>query len=290
MPVEITLLNAMAGADLATAMDQHVRWGLRLLDLKDCLFGKNIADLSAADARRVAAMAAERGLGVYCFSTGLLCDAVEIGEMAVRQRFDAALPRVLEAARLLRPKVIRLLSMTTQQRGTLSNAVAYLRQQHRWAINVYRDAIDRICAAGFTPMIENEVGNAIFSTAEEILEFFEWLERDVKLIWDVSNLWQMGTPPTLATYKQLRPLIGSVHLKGGRAGEEGALAFAASLEDSTWPVREIVRRVIADRVSPVLVLNPPHGQRVAGYDYSDLTARDLRFLKELICVFEGAGR
>ena len=287
MPVELTLLNAMAGADLAAAMDQHVRWGLRLLDLKDGLFGKAVGDLTEDDARRVQSLAAERGLSVYCFSTGLLHANLEHGEAHFRRQLDEVLPRVLAAARVLQPRVIRLLSMSTQRRATVADAIDYVRSEHRWALDVYRDAIDRIRGAGFTPMIENEVGGSIFSTPGEIVDFFGALDRDVRLIWDISNLWQMGTPPSLAVYEQLRPLIGGVHLKGARAGDHGELAWATALEDSSWPVRQIVGQVIADGVTPVLVLNPPHGRRIEGYDYTDLAGRDVRYVQTLIRDIEG---
>jgi hypothetical protein len=32
-------------------------------------------------------------------------------------------------------------------------------------------------------------------------------------------------------------------------------------------------------VSPVICLNPPHGQAIEGYDYTDLTRRDLEFVR-----------
>jgi hypothetical protein len=95
----------------------------------------------------------------------------------------------------------------------------------------------------------------------------------------VQNLWQNGTFPTLEVYHQLRPLMGALHLKGGRADEAGNLLWVAPLEEASWPVLEIVRAVIADGVAPFICLNPSHGQRPAGYDDWQVAQRDIEFLR-----------
>jgi hypothetical protein len=91
--------------------------------------------------------------------------------------------------------------------------------------------------------------------------FFRALGSDcgASFTWDIQNLWSMGTPPSPEVYEQLTPFIGYVHLKGGQAGEDGALRWRSSLREATWPVAEITARVVADGVSPVICLNPSHG-------------------------------
>ena len=39
---EITILNSMAGSTFELALDQHVSWGIKYLDLKDAIWGKSI--------------------------------------------------------------------------------------------------------------------------------------------------------------------------------------------------------------------------------------------------------
>jgi hypothetical protein len=103
---------------------------------------------------------------------------------------------------------------------------------------------------------------------------------DVSFTWDVQNFWQMGSFPSLEVYRALRPLIRYYHVKGGLCVEpRGKLVYRSALEDASWPVEEITREVLRDAVSPVICLNPPHGDTKEGYDYEDLTRRDLAFLR-----------
>ncbi|MDA1192935.1 MAG: xylose isomerase, partial [Candidatus Poribacteria bacterium] len=133
--------------------------------------------------------------------------------------------------------------------------------------------------------VENEVPRCILSNVDEIRAFFGLLEeRDsVALTWDIQNLWQMGVPPTVDVYEALKPLIGFVHLKGGMA-ESGStpLKWRSSLEDASWDVAGIVRRVVADGTSPVICLNPSHGERKDGYDDTNMAERDLEYARRIV--------
>ena len=103
----------------------------------------------------------------------------------------------------------------------------------------------------------------------------------------------MGTFPTLEVYRRLRPLIAMVHVKGGAAeapaapGQpDGPLKWRTALADASWPVLDILRAVVADGVSPVICLNPSHGERKTGYDYTDVVGRDIEFLRRNIPEIE----
>jgi len=278
----ITLLNSMADRDFATALDRHVEWGLRHLDLKDAIFGKSVVDISDPEAHRAAGLIAERDLSVYCLSTNLFHDDVECGEEEFRRDHFARVDRAIEIARVLRPDLIRLLSARTKRRDEFANATAYLKAEHDWLIELYRGAIDKIASAGFRCTVENECHSNIFSSPDEIVGFFEALNCGdaVHLTWDVQNLWQMGTYPSLDVYRILKPLIGYYHLKGGMTEEDSnALRWKSCLEDATWPVRDITRQVLADGVSPVICLNTSHGAAKIGYDYQNTVERDLAYVR-----------
>jgi hypothetical protein len=182
-----------------------------------------------------------------------------------------------------------LIAAQTRKRKELADCTEYRRREHAWVIGAYGEAVDAIAAAGFSTVIENEGEGCIFSTPAEVGAFFEELERreKVALTWDVQNLWQVGTFPTIAIYEALRPWIGYVHLKGGQA-EEGKqwLRWSTGLAEASWPVVEIVRRVIADGVSPVICINPSHGEHKRGYDYGDVCERDIAFLRREIGEIE----
>ena len=283
--LSITMLNSMAARDFATALDRHVAWGLKHLDLKDSIFGKGVVDLSAAEAQRAAELIAARGLSVYCMSTQLFHGDVEVGEAAFRAAHLAPLERAIEVAAALRPRLFRLLSARTRRRAQLADSVAYLRSEHPWVFACYRDAIQRLAAAGLRVTLENECHANIFSTPAEVTGFFAELDcgAAVNLTWDVQNMWQMGTAPSLEVYRQLRPLLAYYHLKGGQSAPgSDTLRWRSSLEDASWPVTEISRQVVADGVSPVICLNASHGERKPGYRYDDVLARDLAFVRRAL--------
>ena len=291
---EITILNSMAGSTFKLALDQHVSWGIKYLDLKDAIWGKSIVGLTKEEAEQAAVQIDKRDLSVYCFSTVLFGGDIELGEERFRQDSLEKIDHVIEIAKILQPQMIRLLAAATSKRGEIENSVKYLHTNHPWLIPLYAEAIDRLhdryyaefkSNPGGKVTIENEVGNCIFSTPEEIIDFFETLDRRerVSLTWDVQNLWQMGTYPTLDVYYKLKRLISYYHLKGGQQSDENSdLYWRSSLEDASWPVVEITRQVVMDDLSQMICLNVSHGQAKAGYDYNNMTKRDLDFIRRAI--------
>ena len=283
--VSITMLNSMADRDFETALDRHMEWGLRHLDVKDSVFGKGVADLSDAEAGRAAELIDARGLSLYCMSTQLFHGDVEVGEAAFRETHLEPLERAIAVARILRPSLFRLLSARTLRREQVADSIAYLQAEHPWVIACYREAVQRLAAAGLRVTIENECHANIFATPQEVTGFFAELDCGdaVNLTWDVQNMWQMGTVPTMDVYRGLRPLLAYYHLKGGQADPGSrSLRWKSSLEDASWPVREITRQVVADGVSPVMCLNGSHGARKPGYSYDDVLQRDLAFVRSEI--------
>ncbi|MDP6040486.1 MAG: xylose isomerase [Candidatus Latescibacteria bacterium] len=281
--VQLTVLNGMAGNDVEACMDQHLAWGLQVLDLKDRIFGKGVEHLNQEDAEKVAVLASDRKLSVHTLSTGVFHSDIEVGEDAFRQQWFPLLENAIVVAKILKPGQVRLLMAGSHKRADVLDSSVYLAETHPWVYGVYREAVDRISDAGFHVVIENEVRNCLFSSAQEILSFFEVLDQSdaVSLIWDAQNLWQMGTFPTLEVYHMLRPLIGMVHVKGGRAEVPGGpLVWKAGLEDASWPVVSILKAAIADGVSPVICLNPSHGQK--SDNYVEDVAENLAFLRREI--------
>lgn len=287
--VQLTMLNSMAGTDFDQALDQHLEWGLSVLDLKEAIYGKTIDDLLPHEAEQVAKAIRIRNLSIATLSTGIFYGDIEQGEVAFRAQFSAKLARVLETAPILQPTHIRLLSASSTKRATFTNCSEHLQNEHPWVIPLYREAIEQLHEIGFHVVIENEVGRTIFSHPQEILDFFHVLDCGDKVgfTWDIANLWQEGTFPSLEVYAQLTPVISMVHLKGGRINEdpEGPRRLASSLETASWPVKEIVGAVIDDGVSSVICVNGSHGARNPAYSHTlEDYHRDILYLRE---QFEG---
>ena len=281
--IDLTILNNMAGPDIDSSFDTHVEWGLRCLDLKNSLFGKAVEELTIEEAKRVKAAADHRSLRIHTLSTCIFHGDVEQGESAFREQNMPLLRNMLTVAEILSPVQIRLLMASSSRRDEILDSSIYLATHHPWVVSVYQDAVDAIHDAGYDAVIENEVHDCLFATPAEILSFFSALDRKSQtgLIWDIQNLWQMGTFPTLDVYEILKPLIRMIHLKGGRADVSGgALKWGSHLEDASWPVLSIVRRVIEDRKSPVVCLNPSHGQSPPGFRSNP--QKDIEFLRNAI--------
>ncbi|MDF2722819.1 MAG: xylose isomerase-like barrel [Paenibacillus sp.] len=281
---KLTMLNAMASPDFIQSLDTQASWGIEVLDLKDRIWGKSLLELSVEEAERAAMAIKERELSVYCMSTSLFHDDLERGEHHFRAVHLAHIDKTLEIARILRPTVIRFLSPRIARTGGHTDSIRRIKSEFAWLFPMLRDAVDRLSAEGFGVTIENECESNIFAKPQEINAFFDALDRpgSVFFTYDVQNLWQMGTFPSLDTYRTLKPLIGYFHLKGGRAGENGRLMWKSALEDASWPVAELTLEVVRDGVSPTICLNPSHGGALEGYDYSRMCTRDLDYIRSVI--------
>jgi sugar phosphate isomerase/epimerase len=279
------MLNAMADVDIERSIVRQAGWGIRDLDLKDALFGKDSLAIDDGEAERIRALASAHGMDIHCLSTHLCGGDVELGERAFRAAVEPGLRRARALVPLLRPRLVRLLAARcSSPRRAGENRIEELDRRHPWLAPLYAECVDRLAEASVGVVIENEVGGCILSTADEVVSLFARIARPAaRFTYDAQNLWQEGTPPTLAVYERLRPLIGYLHLKGGiHADGSAALAWSSGLAEASWPVAEMVRRAAADGVSPVICLNPSHGARLNGYDYAGVVARDLAFLKDAL--------
>lgn len=293
---ELTALNVMGGRDFDAQVAQFAWWGLRWIDLKKGIYGKSLAELDTATAERAVHAMDRAGLRTYCLSTNIFDDYVERGEEVFRREHLATLDRILEAAAILRPHFVRLIAGKLSGAGSEPN-VPRLIHKHPWVADVYREATQRIVDAGFVPTIENEARECFLAQPRDFVEFVDWVQppEQFRLTWDIQNAWQMGVFPTIEAYRTLRPLIGYVHTKGGRAAESdpSRLQWNVGLDSASWPVVEIIQAAVNDGVSPVICLNPSHGERRADYDYGEpgpvlpgtprdltgVTEKDLQFLR-----------
>jgi len=284
MKTQLTVLNSMFGSDFTMALDRFVALGLDLVDLKDGIFNKSIANLTESEMENAAQALELRGLQAFCLSSELFYDDIEKGEEYFRKHHFGKLPDLIRIANRLRPSLVRLLAARSAVRASFTDSGGYIARNAPWLIPMYREAVDQLHNAGFQVTIENECSDCIWARPEEILAFFAELNRNGKVhfTYDVQNLWEMGTYPSIKVYHQLKPVIGFLHLKGGQAGKVGnALEWSSALEDASWPVAEIVTQAVRDSVSPVICLNPSHGKIKSGYSYDQIVERDLQFVKSI---------
>jgi sugar phosphate isomerase/epimerase len=278
----VTITSSVLGADFRTVLDRHAELGLRDLDLKDEIFGHAVLDLSDEQVANVRELADARDLSVYCESTVLFRDEIERGEEHFRRDLGRV-RRAVEVAGVLRPGLVRLIVASTTTRAPDTDLLDHLATAAPWLLGLYREAISVLNAAGFTVTIENEVGGCLFTSANDATRFFGELpgREAVNFTWDIQNLWEAGEFPSVDVYRTLRDIIGYVHVKGGIADDHGQLRWKSSLRDCSWPVEPILRAVVADGTSPVICVNPCHGEAPAGYDTLAVAANDVRYLQQL---------
>lgn len=281
----VAMLNHMAGTNFIESLDQQLEWGIKILDLKEYIYGKALIDLTDEEALEAAENIKSRGMSVYCFSTVLFFEDIELGEEVFRKNHLDKIDRILELARILKPQVIRLLSAKSSRRDEFANILPYIRKHHAWLIPMYKEAIDKINQAGYKATIENEAKGSIFSKPEEILGFYKALNcpDKVHFTFDIQNLWQVGTYPSEEVCEMLMDITGYFHLKGSQSLVEGGHTyFGSTLEDSSWPVAEMTKKFIKGGKGVVLCLNPIKGEKKDGYNYDGITKRDLDYLRKEI--------
>lgn len=273
----------MAGKDLERALSFYREWGLNWVDLRDSIYGKTVPELDLVDAERARAALNHTGLELYCLSTSIMFADIDQGERHFRNHYLDSLDKTIAVAKVLRPRLFRLIGAVWRNRPHSGSAISIIRRDYPWLIEMYREAIDKISQAGMLVTIENEAPRCILSSSDEVIEFFEVLGREEKVgfTWDIQNQWACGVFPSLLEYSRLKPFIQYVHVKGGQYEdpETKTLKWNVSLADANWPVREIVAAIAQDGVSPVLCLNvPSHGIQKPNYDYDGVTKRDLDYL------------
>jgi sugar phosphate isomerase/epimerase len=281
--IQVTMLSTMAGPDFPEALRKQAALGLKLLDLKDGLWGQRIEEIDESTALRASELIKAEGLAVDCLSSSIGCISFKEGmtEATFRAACDSLVENIVRTAVIFRPRMVRLLLPAYLPRATGESTFVAMQRTAPWVVGVYRGWINRIAATGATPVLENEAHGCLFATPADIAAFFKALDHPAaRYIWDVQNLWQMGVFPSLDAHLLLKPFIASLHLKGGRADTLGGpLVTAAALEDASWPVLDVVRTVLADGVVSVICLNPSHGTKPAGWDIWETGVRDLAFLR-----------
>lgn len=279
---KLTILNDIVHPELEESLQLQKSWGMQVADLRG-IYGKSLLDLSDEEAARAASAVEAQGMSTYCLSFGLFYGDVEKGEAHFRESFLAKVPRAIELARIFQPSKVRLLSAESSKRAEFHHGVEYVQDRHPWLLPLYREAIEQITAAGFRPTLENEVRGNLLIRPEEIADFFTELDckGQISFTYDVQNLWLMGTFPTVDVYRQLASITDYVHLKGGRAGEDGqTLTWQSSLEDASWPVLDIVQAVLQDGRCESICLNPSHGKAPEGYDAAAVNLANVKYLRQ----------
>jgi sugar phosphate isomerase/epimerase len=282
-PANVTVTNSVFGPDLAAQLDAQHELGIRHLDLKDALFGKGVIDLSDAEARAIVDQAGERGMDVYCISTVLFDDDAARGERHFAEQHVARIDEALRVARILRPRWIRVMAAQSSGRAEGQPLAEHL-ETIPWLVDAYREVIARVEAAGFATILENEIDHGILRNPDDVDTLFGRISDagTVRFTWDVQNLWETGSFPSLEVYERLRPHLGYVHVKGGRMHEGDPTLWKARLRDASWPVAEILRAIAADGASPIICINPCHGEvPPGGYDQRESAIDDIRFVQEV---------
>lgn len=287
----MTLITATSSifGDLAESIREQRALGIDVLDLKDKVLGKEVVDLDDAELEQAAAMIEAAGMSLYCLSTVLFHPDVAEGEEAFAQQVEQV-DRAIEVARRLQPRCIRLLAASSAARQPGEGLAEHLAASAPWLVDAYRSAIAKIQAAGFVTVIENEVGASLLRAPADVQALLPRLSDagEAGLIWDVQNMWRTsGELPSLAAYRAVQPYLRYVHVKGGRLDAAGAMT-RSTLADTSWPVAEILRAVLADEASEAICVNPCKGAAPpGGYDAVEGARSDIRTVQRIVAQASG---
>jgi hypothetical protein len=92
--VKVTMLNSMVSTNFVESLDKQAACGIQVLDLKDNIFQRKIEDLSIEKAKVAAELITKRDLSVYCMSTQLFHEYVELGEKVFTSQHLSKIDRV----------------------------------------------------------------------------------------------------------------------------------------------------------------------------------------------------
>ena len=268
---KLLALNVMIGGNIDEALDQHQQRGFRYLDIKMDFRGSLIEDSNLDTVQQIAQAAAQHGLGTWCLSSCLGNCSISDDDAYLHKQY-AGIERLISFIPVLNPHCVRLI----MPRGDA--AVIYDER----ILSAYRDWCQSLLATGVEVVIENEIGESIGRDPQLIVTFLENLGfgDKVRYIWDIANQWQEGRFPSVTDYQTLRPVIGMIHVKGGRWNnpQEKKYAWKSMLGDSDWPVTELCALAIENNISAICI-NPPHGATPKNWAY-DLNS-DIAFLQNL---------
>jgi sugar phosphate isomerase/epimerase len=287
----LSILAEILGKDLEKVAHELPEIGLSLLDLKRHVFGHAIEEMDDTARDKLAVLMDQSDIEIFSFSSTCGYQNVSTtSERDFRDHLTRGVDNMLETLSIVRPRMVRLLACSFDDREAWDESNAYLEQHAPWVYDAYDDAIERIAEAGVAVTIENEP-NTILSNPQETVGFFDRLRtRDrVGFTWDIQNMWQSGSYPTVEAYQVLRPVINYVHTKGGQGAHEDPelLTFRSPLETATWPVREILGEILEHDSNSVICINTSHGKVPAGAppleraDRGRMEAlRDIAFLRD----------
>ena len=279
----LTMLAEMMATDTEGAVRRLREVDIVSLDLKGHVFGRSIEDLDDLRRERLAQLLDETGTSIHCLSTSLgAYDIHVVGEKEFRTRLGHGVANIVTTLGYVEAQLVRLFGCALRNDQHRPDEAADLLPA--WVYESYRDAGSAIAHAGATLTLENEP-DSVLSDPSAAVRFFERLDApDVGFTWDIQNMWCAGTYPSVEVYEQLWEFMNYVHVKGGRstAAAPQQLVYRSDLEHATWPVEELVGRVIADGVSPIVCINSPGGEVPPDYEHGSLANRRAMCVSEAI--------
>ena len=274
--MHLSVLAEMLDKDLPTALAVMRDHRLAFVDLKQHVYDSRIHQLDGDQRYRLHDDLRRHNVELYCLASTLgHRNVLATPERGFRDELEQGIANLLETVAIVRPRMIRLLACSAISGTGERLLVTDVDRLAPWVFPAYREAISQIASHGVTVTIENEP-DSLLSSPEEVRTFFARLDGcgDVGFTWDIQNMWQSGVFPSVTVYERMKPVINYVHLKGGRQAStvDSSLRYRCGLETASWPVVDLVRRVIADDISPVVCLNTSHGELPDDDPFGDVAA------------------
>lgn len=292
--MELSAFTDILDRPFDAALDALAGLGFRTVDLRSRIGGDTVDTLAGDAAKRVRDALAARALSVGSIASwgvNPMNGDYDPADPAYRDAMRARTRHLADLARLLDARNVRVYSV--------KRPTGAITESHRADNAAFLGELARVCAEyGQTLVIENEPPTVTATCAE----LGDLMRRDVppnlRLNWDIVNGWRAGELPWGdGVFAHIAGRVAHVHVKGARAGADGAFASMAIPGQDDVPHADLLRALFASGFGGVLSIDPHYGQfqetdRLTGFEdpVLEVVARTRAYLLSLEPTWNGAGK
>lgn len=259
--IEVSVMTDQLGLDFHSSVKQLREWGVKWVDLRGGIYGKGIDDLADEEVERAGAVLSENGLRVACLAARLASPWKD-HDLWDEKDWEAELvhlERLIELAEAFGTKMLRVYAYrkpnpdVATDRPDLSKFIEPVSQR-------LRQAAEMAANHDVLLVLENETFSLV-GNCRELRQILESVRHEALLAcWDVANGWACGEQPYPQGYKEIKDMIGHVHIKGakGRPDDRAVYDGVALVGQDDLDYETVLSALIGDGYAGKVALHPHH--------------------------------
>jgi len=278
--IEISIFNDQVSKDLDEALQTLDSWGQKWIDLRESIYADTVIDDISDEQREILT----EKLRPYKFNIGCLGTRRLVASTGSGEKEMSVLEGLIKTALVVKTNFIRVCN--EERTGDLKKCEEYARA----TVPNMRKLCDRAAEYNITVVLENKP-SSITNRGCELREFVELVDRpNLKVVWDAVNSWQGGLYDVMNDYKEVKDILGVVHLRGAVGKKDNPKVYSQSelLGEDDFPNKEIVKKLVADGYRGRITLDLSIGS-IKRYKDKEMTAAEVsklsldRMKKMVIC-------